>query len=272
MDPLAALLRRYVDDWLNAADASVCEELLDPDYAVHIGGHLLAGRDDAYVPATLRQLQQFPGLVVTVHEVLVARDRIAMRFSERGASVRHGGRTASWTGVALFRWDGTRLTEAFVEEDYWARRAQLAGAAAVPPALPAAASWAHAPAAPDPAAENLVRRWLRAPGSVSADAVVADDGSHAARAPLVDVVHVEVQEIFSRRGLVAFAATQRGTYLGGLDAAGPGGATGGAEVDVAVGVEVELGSAGIVEVADGRITSGHVVRDRLGLERRLQPR
>ncbi|MBW3602931.1 MAG: nuclear transport factor 2 family protein [Actinobacteria bacterium] len=253
MDRFVALVRRYVEDWLNAADPTVCEEILDPGYTVHISGQHLRGRDEGYIPATMRQLEQFPGLVVTVHDLLVGADRIAMRFSEHGASTRHEGREARWGGVALFRTDGDRFTEAFVEEDYLSRRAQLAGETAVAPGEPPA-SWDAPPGDPDPAAEDVVRRWL---GARDADPAVAyDDMATGEAIALLDVAAAEVKEIFSSGPRVAFAATQRGGVpAGGTDQA-----------------EGALHSAGIVEVHGGRVVGGHVIRDQHGFQRALPTR
>lgn len=248
MHPLAALVRRYVDDWLNAADATVCEEILDPGYSVHISGVVLEGRDEAYVPATLRQLQQFPGLTVRVHELVVGQDQAAMRFTEHGSS---SGRPAAWAGVALFSWDGRRLTEAFVEEDYASRREQLKGSPSPPVAEGAADVWQEQPADADPEAEEVVRRWLRAPDAVAHDAIVCDHGRAEAAPPLREVQGAQVHALFSAGTRVAFHAAQRGR-----PPAGDGTAT--------------LHSAGIVEVAGSGIVAGHVVRDRLGLQRSLR--
>jgi hypothetical protein len=251
MEAFVTLVRRYVEDWLNRADPEVAEVILDPGYTLHIGGQTLQGRDDAYVPATMGQLQQFPGLRVTVHDLLVAPDHVAMRFSEHGASIRHDGRSATWGGVVLFRWDGHRLTEAFVEEDYLSRRAQLAGLPCLPvePAMPA--PWEAAPSGADPAAESVVRRWLAAPDTGS---VVYDDGRDDAGTHLLDVAELETHEIWSSGARVAFHAAQRGRHLGG-------------DAD---GASAVMHSAGIVEVSDGRVTAGQVIRDRLGLQRSLK--
>ena len=55
-----------------------------------------------------------------------------MRFSEHGASARHDGAAASWTGLGLYQWNGTRLEENYVEQDYLSRRRQLAGGGPAP--------------------------------------------------------------------------------------------------------------------------------------------
>ena len=76
MEPGVSLVRRWAVDWLAARNPAVCEEILAPEYSLLIGGFLLDGRE-AYVAGTLEQLDRFPGLGLTVHEVMASADRVA---------------------------------------------------------------------------------------------------------------------------------------------------------------------------------------------------
>jgi predicted ester cyclase len=238
MHPLARLARRFTVDWLDRADASVPAQIMAPDYRVHIGDVELTGLD-AYVPATVGQLEQFPGLQLTVHSLVLTADRLALHFTEHGASVRHDLRPAAWTGVALFAWDGERLTENWTQEDYAARRRQLADGVPDTIGPPAVAPWTTQPARPDPAAEDVVRAWLGSAQPGFDDVVWDDDLTPA----LVRPREVEVAELFSAGDRVAFAATQ-------------------------VDRTDRLGVAGLVTVTDGVVAGGVVVSDRHGLLRR----
>lgn len=86
-EPFVALMCRYCIDYTS--------------------GHDLSVRDDIMAPGS--------------------GDRMALRFTEHGASARHDGARAAWGGVGLYRWDGQRLLGNYVEQDYFARRRQLAG-------------------------------------------------------------------------------------------------------------------------------------------------
>jgi hypothetical protein len=99
----ARLLRGFAVDFLTSHDLSAVEGIMDPAYRLTIGGHIFEGRDQVYLPAAAAQLDQFPGLVVTVHDVLLAPDAVAMRFSEHGVSRRNPGRAAVWGGITMFR-------------------------------------------------------------------------------------------------------------------------------------------------------------------------
>jgi hypothetical protein len=223
------LVRRWCVDWLARADARVCEEILAPDYTLLIGGFTLGPRE-AYIEATLKQLGRFPGLGLTVHELIAAEDHVALRFTEHGASPKHG--EAAWRGIALFRWDGSRLSECFAEEDYYGRRRQFDTGSCDPIDPPAAAPWNSVPLARDAAAEQVVRDWLDA-GDLGVAAL--DDG----RPFDVELEGAEVNELFSAGSRVAFHGR-----LGGA-----------------------LHLAGLVEVRNGEVVGGHVIRDRLGLSR-----
>ncbi|GAA4790388.1 hypothetical protein GCM10023200_26680 [Actinomycetospora chlora] len=255
MDAFVALMRRYVVDYTNSHDLAVCDEIMEPDYVLRMGPHVLAGRDEVYKPATRRQLEQFPGLGLTVHDVVSNGDRLALLFSEHGASVRHAGAVASWRGLGLYAWNGTRLTANRVEQDYLARRRQLADGVPDPVPSPAPAPWDTAARAPDADVEAVAAAWA-AQGAPPVGDVVLDDGRE--RGELVDAREVVVDDLFSAGDRAAVHVTVHGTYRGGL----PG-------LDDHVGDPATLHAVALVTVTDGRVAGGQVVRDRLGLARAL---
>jgi predicted ester cyclase len=255
-DRFVALMRRYVVDYTNRHDTSVCADLMEPDYTLRMGRHFVTGRDDAYVPAAQKQFAQFPGLGLTVHEIVTNGTRLAMRFSEHGASVRHGGAVASWSGIGLYRWNGRRLVENLVEQDYQARRRQLAGGPPDPVAPPAPAPWDAVAVPAERRVEHVVREWIDA--GLPGDAVITDDGDSAA---LIENGVTHVDDMFSAGAAVAFRLTRTGPYSGGLDGVDP----------AAVGAQATLHLVALVHVVNGLVASGHIVRDRLGMARSLAP-
>ena len=242
-DTILPLVRRWAVDWINGHDASVCDDLMVPDYALRIGTFDLHTRD-AYVEATVGQLAQFPGLVLSVHEVLTNGTQAAIRFSEHGASTKHEGRAAAWTGVVLFEGDGTRLTRTWAEEDYAARRRQLASGTPDPVGAPAVAPWDTVPKPADAAAEAVVRDWLLA-GLPLVESVVWDDAELDHAGPALHAEVGEVDVVLSAGSRVAFHGRVRGPAADGSGTTGV--------VDV----------AGMVEVSEGNVVGGVVVSDRL---------
>ena len=254
--PLTDLMRRFAVHWLSCADPEAAREIFHVDYVMEIGGFVARGREDGYLPASTGQLARFPGLLVTVHDLVVSADRAALRFTEHGPSAADGEGAAAWRGVSLFAWDGERLTHNVTEEDYLGRRRQLRAGTADPVEGPAVAPWAAVPAAPDPAVEDAVRRALLGgvPASLSADDAFAGQPTP----PVLDVERVEVRDLFTAGDRAGFAVTEHGRYRGGLPVD-----------DAAVGAPASLSSVGLVRAgADGTL-SGHVVRDRSGLRRTL---
>ena len=176
MEPSVALMRRYCIDYTNVHDQSVCDEIMAPEYVVHISGFDLP-RDTAYKPAVSSVFARFPGLQLQVHELVTNGDRLAMRFSEHGAAVDAGGRFAAWGGIGLYRWNGRQLLENFVEQDFLAQQEQLATGVAAPLEPPHLDPWLGTRAEPASAAtENVVRAWL-AKGELRAATNAVIDGS-----------------------------------------------------------------------------------------------
>ena len=251
------LTRRWVVDYFNRHDSSVCKEFVTPDYALSIGEYTFSGRDEEWLPAVQKQMTLFPGLGMTVHRILVGVDQSAVYFTQHGASGGAGGPVACWSGVALYRSNGTMLSGCVAQEDYMTRQRQLKSGTADAIAAPAAAPW-DTPALPgDPQAEAVVRAWLTQSWPARAPGVLCDDEHITGATPLsFEVTTSEVTTLFSSGAEVAFHVRQTGRYHGGL----PG-------LDgLAVGSrEAVLHCNGIVKVEGDAVVSGWVIRDRAGL-------
>jgi len=256
--PSVEVMRRYSVDYTARHDLSVCDDIMTEDYILYMGGHEVAGREDAYKPAAAKQFRQFPGLGFTVHDLVTNGDRMAMRFTEHGASDLHEGRAAAWQGVSLYTWNGMRLTSCAVEQDYFGRRRQLYGSADSV-AAPMVAPWDVQPRAADPAAEVVVRSWLGACALGGGEVMLDDAVAGHAVGSILDADEVEVLDLFSAGYKVAFHARLAGTVVPGEEAFAP-----------YAGLRECLYATGIVRVDSGRVEDGHLVRDRHGLLRRLR--
>jgi predicted ester cyclase len=255
VEPFVALMRRYCIDYTNSHDQQVCDEIMAPEYVVHISGFDLP-RDAAYKPAVTRVFARFPGLQLQVHELVTNGDRLAMRFSEHGAAADAGGRLAAWAGIGLYRWNGQQLLENFVEQDFLAQEDQLATGVPAPLEMPHLDPWLTTRAEPsNPRAEATVREWLAHGDLRAAKSAVIDGSWHAPLAPSpLEVQVVAVNDLFSAGARVAFHVTQRGRYRGGL----PG------IDDAKAGHAVSLRCVGLARVEGGEVHSVRVVTDRLG--------
>jgi predicted ester cyclase len=247
------LLRRFAEDLISRADTSVARSIMSDDYNLHIGGHELAGRDEGYLAGVGQEFARFPDLRLEVHGVLASEHGGALAFTEHGRSQPHG-RRAAWRGVAMFEVRSGRLVRGWAEEDYLARRHQLAGEAEHPIDPVEGDPWSGADAAPDARAEQVVRDWLRA-GAPTNPALRYDDlpdGRSDLELPVSGVGTPSVDVLFGAEGRVAFHTTAPLELSGAVDG-GP--------------VTLPLRTAGLVDVAEGRVSGGRVVRDRAGLHR-----
>lgn len=249
-----ALMRRYVVDYTNRHDFGATEAIMEPDYTLVMGEHRVVGRDTAYRDATRRQMTQFPGLGLTVHEIITSGKRLAMRFSEHGARAKDGAECA-WGGIGLYAWNGSRLVRNFVEQDYLSRVEQLRTGRPLAVESPARAPWDTVAVAPDPTAETVVRDWLESGKLAQSTQVQLDDGQ--APSSLIDQRRITIDDLFSCGDAVAFRVTQHGVLLPDEVVRGTRGES------------VFLHMTGIVHVNGDRVARGRIIRNRLDLARRL---
>jgi hypothetical protein len=241
MEPFVALMRRYVIDYTNSHDLRVCDEIMEPGYLVHIAGWALE-RDAMYKPAVESTFARFPGLELAIHEIVTNGERLAMRFSEHSADPE--GRLCCWAGISLYRWNGTKLTECRVEQDFLGQRRQLRTGKPDPLEPPHLDPWTTTRAvARDESAERTAAEWLRAGGA--ADLVV-------------EPKTVEILDLFSAGPRVAFHASVEGPYRGGLP-----------DADKHAGENASVLVAGIATVDGKRVAAAKLVEDRLGTWSRL---
>lgn len=258
--PVARLLRGFAIDFLTAHNAAAAEWVMDPAYCLSIGGHLFDGRDSSYLPATLAQLEQFPGLCVTVHDVILSPDAMAMRFTEHGVSNRHAGRASSWGGITLFRTSDSRLRNGWAEEDYFARKRQLKTGVCDLILPPQQAPWDQPVRHPDPATELAVQRWLAAPGAVLTPPVREICSEGPSFGQLIVPTGLTINTLFTAGNRAAFHVACAGTYAGGFD-----------DIDPALtGRPATLLMAGMMALDEsGTVSDVQLSADRLGLHRAL---
>ncbi|MCZ4551415.1 nuclear transport factor 2 family protein [Gordonia rubripertincta] len=254
---LPALMRRYTHAYTNCHDFDECRRLMVEDYTLRMGDNILKGREDEYIPATAKQFLQFPGLGISVHDVVLGTNRVAMHFSEFGRSALTGCQSV-WGGISMYRWNGEKLTECRVEQDYYARREQ--SRSGIPDLIeaPAFDPWTVEPRDPDPGTEQLVRDWIHAGGLFdSAIGSFDNEATSLPRRPLMSERTVTVLDLFTAGPRAAFHAVVHGKYAGGLGS-----------LDSFRGKPTALYIAGICTVA-GETVTVRAVSDRLIVERRL---
>lgn len=263
MEPFVALMRRYCIDYTSAHDQSVCDEIMSDAYEITISGRTM--QMDAYREAVSAAYRRYPTLTLTVHDAMLSGDRFAMHFSEHGAAADDPDHVAVWPGISLYRWDGERLLNCRVEQDFLGRDQQTVSGETdqLPPAHPD--PWATTRDTPaNPGAEAAVGAWLDAMAANPAD-VLASPGVRilergGAPEPLLEDQRIEVDDLFSAGPRIAAAVTIHGTYRGGLPDVD----------DTALGLAGELPATLLATVDGDRVSEVKLIRDRWGLVRRLR--
>lgn len=259
MDPLSHLLQRYCFAYTATHDFSVADTIMADDYTFYMGEHVFVGREEAYKPAADRQFRAYPGLGFAVHDFFSNGDRCAMVFSEFGFS-KQFETPCSWHGVSLYRWNGERLTECRIEQDYYARRRQLTGKVPDPVSRPAYAPWTQAVQPANEENEGVVAKWLEAGGLLKSAIGSLDDEAIApsvARVLLTDE-RVELRDMMSAGNRVAFQVEIQGNYASGLP-----------ELAGHEGAPASLYATGIADVEGGSVSRVRSVTDRYTMERRI---
>jgi hypothetical protein len=259
--PFVALMRRYCIDYTNSHDQSLYDELMEPDYVVHINGMDL-GRSTTYARSVEKLFAAAPGLGLVVHDFVLNGDRLCMSFSEHAAMPGPSGHAlACWRGIGLYKWNGTRLTENHVEQDYVAMQAQLASGEPHPLTPPHLDPWTTTEAIDaDGGAEAFVRAWIDRGDLTDARRFEIDDmRTGATYEPMIDVESVTVNDLFSAGPSVPFHVTMHGTYRGGL----------GVALDDQAGSPAALTVVGIARVVDGSVDQLDAITGRMQLTSEL---
>ncbi len=262
MESFIKLMRRYVIECADLHDDRVYDaynEIMEPEYVVHMSGTNM-NRDREFKPAVKPYFEQMPGLCLAMHDIVTNGDRLAMIFTEHAGSLAHGGRLSAWGVVSLYKWNGRRLTEVWVEQDFLSRFAQLESGKPHPIPPIHLDPWLIQSVPANPDNEEIVRKWLvqgDLRNGVSAD---IDDGSVTGPSePVLSGARTEINDIFSAGNRVPFHVTQKGKYRGGI--AGLGGEY--------VGRDAVLYVAGIATVQGRSVSHVRAITDRWGLKTRL---
>lgn len=258
--PTTKLMRGFAVDYLTCHDMEKLPEIIHPDYRLTIAGVVFDGRDASYRPAAIGQLSEFPGLIVTTHDLMIGTDCIAFRYTEHGASRRYSDHRAAWGGITLFRLRDGQIHEGWSESDYYARKLQLKSGKCDMVQAPHPAPWDAQPLPPNGDVEAAVREWLTDPTAIFGNSQAEEicSGGVPMR-KMMTPTEVKLTTLASAGDRAAFHLFYSGFYCGGLD-----------EVDNSmVGTPVMTGISGLVAVRDGKVRDIQYATDRLGLSRRL---
>lgn len=129
-----AILQGYADA-MNRADASYLDEYLGPDYVYHgPGGDLDA---DGFKAFHAMVLSAFPGLTITIDDMIADEDKVVARWTLRGVhrgefqGIPPTGKEVTITGIIISRFSDGKAVEEWEEANILGLMKQL-GAMAPP--------------------------------------------------------------------------------------------------------------------------------------------
>lgn len=261
MEPFITLMRRYAIDCADCHDQSVYEkynEIMAPEYLIHMSG-LTMRRDEDFKPAVRLYFAQMPGLCLAIHDIVTNGNRLAMLFSEHGGSLAHEGRLSAWGVIGLYKWNGQRLTEVWVEQDYLSHFEQLETGKPQPLEPIHLDPWLIRSVPANPANEEIVRSWLLKGDLYNTPSAVFDDSWITGSAePTLTPVGTQINDLFSAGDRVPFHISQSGRYRGGIKG-----------LDDQIGREAVLHIAGVATVRDNRVSHVRAITDQWGMKTRL---
>lgn len=125
------LVRRYLNAF-NERDREALRDLLADDIVEHSIHEELHGVD-AILEFLDSHFETFPDYTGTTEAVVADGDLVVVRYSVRGTPTEENrdadttGHTVEWTGMAMYRVEGDRIAEIWLEEDRLGLLEQLEG-------------------------------------------------------------------------------------------------------------------------------------------------
>jgi steroid delta-isomerase-like uncharacterized protein len=129
------IARAWHDDVINRRNPAILQDILASDVVHHAAGGYPKVMDATGIAAMMAEfLTAFPDLRYTFDQFIVQDDYVVERYTAVGTQqgqlgdLPPSGRTATWTGINIFRIKCGRIVEVWSEVDAVSRRQQLMGA------------------------------------------------------------------------------------------------------------------------------------------------
>jgi predicted ester cyclase len=134
------VVRRFVEEIPNLGNVALTEELLTDDFVLHFPNMPDVKGAEAFknIPDAIRTA--FPDLVETIEELVAEGDLVVERMSFRAThlgtfmGVAPTGKPVAWTAIAIYRLQGSRIAECWLESNLQGLLLQM-GVVSAPHAL-----------------------------------------------------------------------------------------------------------------------------------------
>ena len=126
-EALKAVVWRFLEEIWHQGNLQVIDEIIAPNYVRHTSHYREGGRD-VYGPEGARQSiaafrVAFPDVHFTVEDMLVAEDKVVIRWTCRGThrgtflGITPTGKVITFTGINIYRIANGQIVERWAEED-----------------------------------------------------------------------------------------------------------------------------------------------------------
>ncbi len=118
-----SIVRRWVEEGWNKGNPAVIDQLYAPDYIQHEPPPETVNSSDALKQYASMLLTAFPDLHLTIEDLIAEGDKVVWRLNSKGThkgpfmGIPATGKTASITGIVIFRLENSRIMEGWVNID-----------------------------------------------------------------------------------------------------------------------------------------------------------
>ncbi len=118
-----ALVRRLIEEAWNEGKLAVIDELLSPDYVLHIPFPGAASDREGYKQAVAMHHTAFAGFRLMIEDTVAEGDKVVIRWTIRGThkgeymGIAPTGKPVTYTGISIRRIEGGKIVEEWLELD-----------------------------------------------------------------------------------------------------------------------------------------------------------
>ncbi len=117
-----ALVHRLIEEAWNEGSLAIIDELLSPDYVLHIDAPGVPDRE-GYKQAVIMHRTAFSDFHFTIEDMIAAGDKVVLRATLRGThtgdfmGIGPTGKPVTLTAISIRRLEAGRIAEEWVETD-----------------------------------------------------------------------------------------------------------------------------------------------------------
>jgi steroid delta-isomerase-like uncharacterized protein len=136
-----ALIRRWVEEVVNAGILTVADEIMAPDYAFYVASRPTPMAREGHKNLIATFLDAFPDLRRNIEEMVGEGEKVVERWTVTGThqgdfqGLAPTGRSISYAGITIWRIGGGRIVENRIVQDFMGLMQQL-GAERIPTQTP----------------------------------------------------------------------------------------------------------------------------------------